>query len=117
MDEYAGGVVGEGNIDSVGVHGDVVLSKALVDGVDHGSRGWGADAHRVDRREPGAGDVGVDCGISTERVGLTFEIHFGDVDFGVASALGDLGEDEDEVPMVDHLGVGGLRILLLLLGL
>jgi len=47
--------------------------------------------------------------------GFTFKIHFGDVNFGVSSSFGDLGEDE--VPMVDLLGVGVLREgFLLLLG-
>jgi len=45
---------------------------------------------------------------------LTFKVNLGDVDFGVATTFGDLGEDE--VPMVDPLGVGVLRVVQLLLG-
>eukprot|EP00962_Isochrysis_galbana_P028479 scaffold9001_cov127-Isochrysis_galbana.AAC.3 len=111
VDGGAGDVVGERDVDPVGVHGDVILGKVLFDGVDHGSRGWGADAHRVDRHgEIEGGEEGLDMGGGGESVevsllqGFTFKIHFGDVNFGVSSSFGDLGEDE--VPMVDLLGVG-----------
>jgi len=45
---------------------------------------------------------------------LTFKVNLGDVDFEVATAFGDLGENE--VPVVDPLGVGVLRVVQLLLG-